>query len=72
MYNIGNYSWRYNYLDSLGCDYCNNYQYDEEDDAYYCECEMDEDDYGRIVSGMSKGCPYFVDGDEYKVVRHQM
>ena len=45
---------------------------DEEDEQYYCEMDMDEDDYVRLVTGHYSECPYFVNGDEYKVVRHQM
>lgn len=34
---------------------------------------MDEDDYYRLMTGGQRtSCPYFRDGDEYKVVRHQM
>ncbi|SEA17992.1 hypothetical protein SAMN02910384_00968 [Pseudobutyrivibrio sp. ACV-2] len=54
------------------CEYCNNFVWDEEDEQYYCEMDMDEDDYVRLVSGHYSECPYFVNGDEYKVVRHQM
>ena len=54
------------------CDSCIYYEYDENDEAYYCTVDMDEDDYGRLVSQGFSSCPYFRDGDEYKVVRHQM
>lgn len=54
------------------CDECVNYVYDEEYEEYGCVADMDEDDYARLMSGLTKGCPFFVDGDEYKVVRHQM
>ncbi|MCR5546183.1 MAG: DUF6472 family protein [Lachnospiraceae bacterium] len=54
------------------CDTCNNLVYDEEYDEYVCDVNMDEDDYGRLVSGGFRECPYYQDGDEYKVVRHQM
>ena len=54
------------------CEYCNNFVWDEEDEQYYCEMDMDEDDYVRLVTGHYNECPYFVNGDEYKVVRHQM
>lgn len=32
----------------------------------------DEDDYRRLVESHYKECPYYRDGDDYKVVRHQM
>ena len=33
---------------------------------------MDEDDYSRILHGGYKSCPYYRNGDEYRVVRKQM
>ena len=54
------------------CNTCNNFVYDEEDEEYYCEMEMDEDDYVRLVTGHYKGCPYYQSNDEYRIVRHQM
>lgn len=54
------------------CDTCNNLVYDEEMEEYVCDVDMDEDDYGRLISGHYRECPYYTDGDEYKVVRHQM
>ena len=46
--------------------------YDEECDEYYCDVNLDEDEYYRFVSSDYKECPYYRSGDEYKVVRHQM
>ena len=57
---------------SVGCDSCANYVYDEEEDFYECRVSMDEDDYGRLLSGSMKACPYYQNDDEYAVVRHQM
>ena len=54
------------------CEYCAYLIYDEEYEEYVCDVNMDEDDYGRMMTGQTRGCPYFKDGDEYKVVRHQM
>ncbi len=54
------------------CEKCAYYTYDEEYDEYVCEAYMDEDDYARLISSPREVCPYFRDGDEYKVVRHQM
>ena len=28
---------------AMNCDYCSNYIYDEEDDCYYCDVNLDED-----------------------------
>ena len=60
-------------VEKSSCEYCSNYVFDEEDDeSYGCVVVMDEDDYGRLMSGHYRGCPYFSMGDEYKIVRHQM
>ncbi len=56
----------------MDCESCAYYTYDEYEDDWYCTVDMDEDDCGRLISGSMKACPYYVDGDEYKVVRHQM
>lgn len=54
------------------CDYCSYYMYDEEDETYYCEKDLDEDEMYRFLTGASRECPYFQYGDEYRIVRHQM
>lgn len=56
----------------LRCDECAYFEYDENDEEYYCSVDMDEDDYARFISGGSNDCPFFKCGDEYAVVRHQM
>ncbi len=56
----------------MNCDFCANYVYDDEDECYYCDVNMDEDEYYRFMSSYYKECPYYKSGDEYKVVRHQM
>ena len=52
------------------CEYCAYYVYDEEDDTYYCDVYMDEDDAAKFVQYHI--CPYFKNGDEYAVVKKQM
>ncbi len=55
------------------CEMCMYYGYDEEYEEYFCTVDMDEDDMARLMSGnRNTSCPYFRDGDEYKVVRRQM
>ena len=54
------------------CEQCAYYEYDEEDEAWYCGMDMDEDDYARLIGSRYRECPYFRNGDEYLVVRHQM
>lgn len=55
-----------------GCDFCANYVYDEETETYYCDVNLDEDEYYRFLTSNVRECPYYRSGDEYKVVRHQM
>lgn len=57
---------------NMNCEYCCFYEYDEDDEAYYCSVDMDEDDYARLMQGHLKSCPYFQSGDEYQIVKHQM
>ncbi len=54
------------------CDTCAYYAYDEEYEEYYCTVDMDEDDAAREFSEERNTCPYYRNGDEYAVVRHQM
>ena len=56
----------------MRCDDCAYFEYDEDDDEYYCSVNMDEDDYGRFIASGYRECPYYVNGDEYAVVKHQM
>jgi hypothetical protein len=54
------------------CDTCANYYYDEEYEEYICDVNMDEDDLVRFLSQERQQCPYYRNGDEYRVVRKQM
>lgn len=54
------------------CDTCAYNVYDDDDECYYCEVDMDEDDAARLAQGHYKECPYYQSDDEYAVVRHQM
>ena len=54
------------------CDTCANYVYDEEYDCYECMVNMDEDDYARMMGGEARECPFYRNGDEYAVVKHQI
>ena len=56
----------------MNCETCVYYMYDEEYEEYICAADMDEDDYGRLVQSGWKQCPFWRNGDEYAVVRHQM
>jgi hypothetical protein len=54
------------------CDCCANYVYDEEYECYTCMVDLDEDEMAKFVTGAFQDCPYYRNGDEYNVVRHQM
>ena len=54
------------------CEMCVNYVYDDEDECYYCDVNLDEDDMFKFLTGNTKGCSFFQLYDEYKIVRHQM
>ena len=56
----------------MKCDTCHFYNYDDEYGDYVCDASMDEDEYARLVERGSKECPYWRDGDEYSVVKHQI
>ena len=57
-------------MDTL-CSSCAYLIYDEDFEEYICDCQMDEDDYYRIHEETRKGCPYYRNGDEYRVARKQ-
>ncbi len=54
------------------CDSCAYLVYDEEWEAYVCDACPDEDEMARLLSGNARGCPYYRNGDEYKIVRRQI
>ena len=59
-------------VNTMRCDECVYYVYDEEVDNYFCSVDMDEDDYARLMGNSRQSCPYYRSGDEYEVVWHQM
>ncbi|SKB64903.1 hypothetical protein SAMN06296386_103159 [Lachnospiraceae bacterium] len=54
------------------CDSCVNYVYDEEEEYYTCEVNLDQDEMYKFLSGTNFSCPYYSADDEYAVVRHQL
>ena len=44
---------------AASCEFCSNYVYDDDEEEYYCDVNLDEDEYYRS-------------NDDYKIVRHQM
>lgn len=59
-------------MGNTNCDTCAYNVYDDEDECYYCEADLDEDDVARFMEGHYRECPYYRNGDEYAVVRHQI
>ena len=57
---------------SYACDTCANYEYDDDYEGYVCQMNLDEDEWYRLMTDKRQGCPYYHNGDEYAVVRHQM
>ena len=56
------------------CEQCTYYYYDEEYEDYLCSADIDEDDYARMMQEAPyhrTRCPYWVNADEYAVVKHQ-
>lgn len=55
----------------VNCESCGNYIYDEEFEEYYCQMNLDEDEYGRLWGDSHYKCPYYCFADEYAIVRKQ-
>ncbi len=53
------------------CEMCNNFIYDEEDECYICDLNLDEDDMVRFLTGNTSECSYYQSNNEYEVVKHQ-
>ncbi len=53
------------------CESCNNYQYDDEAECYFCEQNLDEDEMSRFMTGRYDECPYYHSDDDYKIVKRQ-
>ena len=55
----------------MNCEDCSYFEWDDEDEEYYCSVNMDEDDYARLLGSHRQTCPYYRHDDEYAIVRHQ-
>ena len=53
------------------CDTCAYNAYDEDWECYVCEMNLDEDEYARFMQDSRAHCPYYRDGDEYKIAGKQ-
>ena len=56
----------------MNCEECAYFAFDEEDESFSCTVDMDEDDYARLLGNPGTACPFYRNGDEYAVARHQM
>lgn len=57
---------------AVSCGTCTYYVYDDEYEEYVCDISMDEDEYIRLISDKHYECPYYRNGDDYRIVRKQM
>lgn len=53
------------------CATCAYYEYDEESESDICLFNMDEDELYRYMQSHSENCPYYRNGDEYKLAKKQ-
>ena len=53
------------------CEHCANYIYDDEAGCYFCDAALDEDEMVRFLSSNMRGCNYYSDDDDYKIVKKQ-
>lgn len=53
------------------CEDCHYYNYDEQEDEYYCAKDLDEDEWYRICTEKKGVCPYFRQADDYYLPRRQ-
>lgn len=54
------------------CENCAHYFYDDEDDCYCCDANLDEDEMRHFITDNTGNCPYFNFYDEYGIVRKQI
>ena len=55
----------------MDCETCWHYDYDEEEDLYFCRMELDEDEFERIFARSGGRCPFYQKGDDYYLSRRQ-
>ncbi len=54
------------------CENCWYNQFDEEYEEYYCDLQLDEDEFAKMVMSKDSNCKYFrPDIGEYGIVRKQ-
>lgn len=57
---------------ATNCDYCIYFQYDDDDECYECQMNLDEDEMLRYLTSDNNSCPYFQLNDEYGRARKQI
>ena len=57
---------------AVSCETCTYYTFYEDYEEYVCDMDMDEDEYIRLISDSHYECPYYRNGDDYRIVRKQM
>ena len=53
------------------CEYCINYEYDEDFEYYVCTMDLDEDEMERFLRSANSTCPFYRRGDDYETARRQ-
>lgn len=53
------------------CEECVHYDYDEEEDVFYCSVDLDEDEMERFLRCAEQDCPFYRPGDDYRSARRQ-
>lgn len=54
------------------CEKCWYNTFDEDSEEYFCDLQLDEDEYVRLLQEKNKSCKYFrPDNGEYEIVRRQ-
>lgn len=53
------------------CEECAYYDYDEEEDYYYCTMDLDQDEMERFLTARTKDCPYYKFCPDYYLTRKQ-
>lgn len=53
------------------CQYCMFYDYDIEEDVYFCSMNIDQDDLEKMFYSRRTECSAFRMGDDYTIVKKQ-
>ncbi len=53
------------------CDTCQYYFYDDDYECYVCDMDLDEDEMAHFMLDSHFDCPFYRNGDEYRIARKQ-